>query len=167
MRLKIVCLFVVVLIASNTFGRDRDLLKKIHSVEIFAADSSTIRQIFGDPSHSMERLIWTYKLKQGEIDITFTDGECRTDTNGAMTTKGWRVPKGKVQEITFYPRKRDSPTRMGFAMADFTSVKVEDSPGALEFYSEDQGITLFISSKGKLESITYSAKKSQDRLKCA
>jgi len=109
-------------------------------------------------------LIVYYPLKEGSLQIEYSDGVCKTGQYRA-----WSVPEGTVIEVVYNPFK--NPPSFSSLKLDLTKFRIvresPDVPDLLTHIQDDKGIAYTIEPDGELHDIRYFPPSRYDHLRCS
>jgi len=166
-RLKLI--FVVVIFSFcfvNAKSQINSSVDKIRTIRLLETTFQQIETMFGEQTVRDPNRIWKYKTADGEINISFSDGRCTVVMGQTHKDFGWKVPAGRVQEITYYPRHPKTPKKYGIDLTGLPFDRVSDSADAKQYFNEVSGEYYGVNSKGQIEEIVFVPKQTQSNLKC-
>jgi hypothetical protein len=150
------------------FCQELSSLQKIKQVELLYDKYDDVIRIMGNPSRKRgpKELIEHFDLKDGQVNAIFESGRCVLTEYSDGKPLGWKVPEWTISDISFRPRKRVSPRKLGLETKGFDRVPIADVPGAFIFRNEDLGMEYSVTREGKVYEISFFPAKKFDYLLC-
>jgi hypothetical protein len=162
MKLKAVLLFGLILVFScSIFAQGPVWFKNIKKIKIFQSTREDVARIFGQPKNPINQYNNIYELKEGELDVEYSRGLCSSEKR-----EGWNVPEFVITRIFFTPNKQINHKKLLVGSNGFHKYEIRDVPGAFIYENDEKGIRYSITSKGKIEAITFYPPSKYDYLFC-
>jgi hypothetical protein len=109
--------------------------------------------------------IWSnsvdYKLKEGELSISYSQGRC-SETN---KDNGYDVAKDVVIDVDLYLKKEVSISALSLDLSNFEKTEISDLPNLFTYRNEDLG-EYYNGSLEKIRDIHFFPSKEQEKLAC-
>lgn len=163
-----VIVFVLFSLAGYLQAGEPRWLSKMREVKLLEHNYADVLKILGQPSDgtSEPAYLESFDAIEGRYYVQFETGRCViTDySNGGPI--GWKVPEFTALSISFRPKGKIKPTKLGFDLGSFRKYEISDIPGAYIFENNDLGIDLGIKRNGYLEEVGFQPPKSKRHLHC-
>ena len=148
-------------------GQESDWLKKLKSITLLSSTRNDVINLYGQPRKEKTGHWDIFDIMEGEITVEYSEGKCRTSNlDGKVKNSGYLVPEWTVVNVAFFPKKKFTLKNLKIDVTGFNSYPVYDVPGAKIYENNVLGAKYDISSKGKIEYISFTPADKHDYLLC-
>lgn len=163
MKLKWTFFLAILFVLSlNSLAQKPEWLKNLESVRLLQSTRPEIENTFGSPENPSYEYDRVYKLREGKLDVEYSQGLC-----SEAKVKGWDVPVLTVTRLFFFPRVSMRLEDLKMDFSGFRKSGPRDVPGAYGYGNDELGIDIDVGREGRIEAIEFYPSKKYNDLRCS
>lgn len=102
---------------SYNFAQEVEMFKKLSAISVMTSTRADIINLLGEPADSQSPYFVEYELKEGSIDIEYSQGRCSNERKS-----GWDVSEFTVTRVFLLLIGQTDPKSCRLAQLNFVSL---------------------------------------------